>query len=533
MLAALYNAATVFVHPSRYEGFVLPVLEAMCCGAAVVAADASALPEVVGDAGLLCAAEDAAGMMRAMTTLLRDAGLRRELGERAFARAATFRAEDLGQATLAVYEEAARRPRPARRDLRLALWTPVPPQRSGVADYSMELLRELTPGADVEVFVDDGVDPVDELFELAPVHPCGEFARRAARRPFDAVLYQMGASFFHLYMIDALARWPGIVTLHDLTWGFVLYRLAALDGSLADFRRALAASEGEGAAAALRRAEAGPAAGLGDRLEELLDRYPVLRPVVAGSLAQIVHMPHAALELRERYPEAEPFAFPMGVEDPRRSLADGEDDDVRARYGIAADAFLIGLFGVADPVKRLETMVRALARLAADLPAAVAVIVGSFYDVAYRDRLRQLAADLGVAGRVVFTGRAPRRDFDRLLLAADAVVNLRFPFRKQMSATLMRAVAAGKPVIVTDVPEWGFLPDAFCLRVAPPDDEDGGGEVAALAGHLLRLARDPALRAAMSAAARRYYLEQATPQRMAAGYRRVIAEVTGRPVPEP
>jgi glycosyltransferase involved in cell wall biosynthesis len=530
-LVALYNAAAVFVHPSRYEGFGLPVLEAMKCGAPVIAGNASSLPEVVGGAGLLFDPEDPADLARAITTLAGDAGLRRELGEKALARAAGFRPEDLGRATLAAYEKtltpspspATPSPPPRERGerLHLALFTPVPPQKSGIADYSAELLREMVGWADVELFVDDGIAPQPGLFELAPVYPFRELERRMARRRFDAILYQMGASFFHLYMVESILKHPGIITFHDLTWGFVLHRLRSLCGDAAELPLEVAASDGEGAAQALRLAEAGPPEGLAARLEELFDHTPVLRTLVAASRAQILHMPRAAEELARRYPEARPFAFPMGVEDPRRSLPASGWNGAPARFGIPAGAFLIGLFGVADPVKRIESVLRALARVAGELPEAFVAVVGAFYDPGYQERLRRLAAELGIEGRVLFTGRVAESDFDLLLLASDAVVNLRFPFRQQMSATLMRAVAAGKPVIVTDVAEWRFLPASFHFRVAPDD-----GEVEALAACLLCLGRDPEARRGMGAAARAYWQENATPAHMAAGYRRVLEELT-------
>jgi len=111
----------------------------------------------------------------------------------------------------------------------------------------------------------------------------------------------------------------------------------------------------------------------------------------------------------------------------------------------------------------------ALERLATELPESdpVLLIVGAFTDASYRTRLEDLAAELGIAERVRCIGRTSRRDFELALLACDAVVNLRYPFRHQMSATLMRAIAAGLLVVITDVPEWKHFPDSFCLRVAP------------------------------------------------------------------
>lgn len=528
-LVALYNAATLYVHASLSEGFGLPVLEALRCGAAVVAASSSSLPEVVGEAGLLADPADPAALARAIEGLRRDPERRRELGERALEQAAKFRDEDLGRETLAAYEEAARagRERPGK-PLRLALWTPVPPQESGISDYSVELVRELSRHAEVEVFADDGVLPGPEIAGLVPVHLFTAFEWRDRRRPYDAVLYQLGASYFHLYMEEALrlrSRRREIVTLHDLTWGALLYREAALWGEKEAFRRALAASEGEAAAAEYAALGEGDSAGLPARVENFLNRHLLLGGVVAASQAQIVHLPGAASALA-RYPGARVFEFPMGVEDPRRSLPEGEND-LRQRLGIAQTAFLIGTFGVADPVKRLEEVVLALEWLAAESPEAdpVLLIVGGFLDPAYRDRLEALVVELGLNDRVRLLGRTAQRDFDLALLACDAVVNLRYPFRHQMSATLMRAIAAGRPVVISDVPSWEHFPESFCLRVAPD-----AREVKTLAGHLAGLARDPARRQAMGEAARRFWEEHATPARMAHNYLLVLAEVTGRSV---
>ncbi len=81
-LLALYNLASVMVYPSLYEGFGLPPLEALACGAVVVCSDASALPEVVGDAALLVDPYDVEGLADAIERALDDEQLRRTLAER-------------------------------------------------------------------------------------------------------------------------------------------------------------------------------------------------------------------------------------------------------------------------------------------------------------------------------------------------------------------------------------------------------------------------------------------------------------------
>ncbi|HEC34024.1 MAG TPA: glycosyltransferase family 1 protein [Chloroflexi bacterium] len=105
---ALYRGAAAFIFPSRYEGFGLPVLEAMACGTPVVGSNVTSIPEVVGDAGVLLDADDAAGMAGAIIQLAHDPLLRAELGRRAQARAARFSWERTTRETLAAYRESRR-----------------------------------------------------------------------------------------------------------------------------------------------------------------------------------------------------------------------------------------------------------------------------------------------------------------------------------------------------------------------------------------------------------------------------------------
>jgi glycosyltransferase involved in cell wall biosynthesis len=102
-LIELYRGATVFVFPSRYEGFGLPVLEAMACGCPVISSNASSLPEVAGEAALLVEPWDVDGFASVMERVLTDPALQADLRKKGLERAAQFSWDKTARETIAVY----------------------------------------------------------------------------------------------------------------------------------------------------------------------------------------------------------------------------------------------------------------------------------------------------------------------------------------------------------------------------------------------------------------------------------------------
>jgi glycosyltransferase involved in cell wall biosynthesis len=103
---AVYSGASLFVFPSLYEGFGLPPLEAMSCGAPVICSNRTSLPEVVGDAAISVDPDDVHAMAEAMHNVLTDSTLRNSLRARSIQRAAQFSWRKAAKETVAVYEEA-------------------------------------------------------------------------------------------------------------------------------------------------------------------------------------------------------------------------------------------------------------------------------------------------------------------------------------------------------------------------------------------------------------------------------------------
>ena len=506
-LVGLFNRCRAAIHVSRYEGFGLPALEAMRCGAPLVASSTASLPEIVGSAALLADPERPDTIALALGRVLASEGLRAELREKGLERSRFFDGHRLGEQTLGCYErcaeEASSRPR---RPL-VSVWSPVPPQQSGVADYTFELIEWLERHVDVEVVVDDGVEPKFERPLRSIVSTAGNRGPRLA--PPDRVVFQFGGSHFHLYQHEHLEVSPDLLVLHDLTWGRVRWYTAR--GEFAALEAEIEETEGSDAAREFRGLATTRPLPSGEAFEDFFLGCFMLRSAVQASRRQVLHFLGGDEALRARYPGAEPRYLAMGVADPLAAIPFGERRlKQRRREGSRLE---IGVFGIVDPVKRLVVLASSLLRLRQEGVDARVTVVGPFVSSGYQDVLSAELGALGVADAFRFLGRVDRSEFDRRFSDVDVVVNLRWPFRSQMSATLVRAVAAGKPVIVTDVPAWRMFPEEFCRYVAP-----GEREVEELSNALRELANGRGRLEERGAAARRFYREHATLEVMGRAY---------------
>ncbi|MFN2607040.1 MAG: glycosyltransferase [Acidimicrobiales bacterium] len=466
-LTALYNAATLVVHPSRYEGFGLPVVEAMRCGTPVITTTASSLPEVGGDAAILVDPDDVEGMAEAMLRVLEDPGQREEMVRRGLVHSTTFDLATLARRTLASYAAAVERP-PAAAAPRLALWSTVPPQPGVVADAVGEALVGPVPGGDVQVFVDDGVFPSLSVMGRHPVVHHSAFERRRRSGGVGPVVYHVGPEPHELFALDRLRRHPGVVVLHQSCPRPWLSHPALDD--LADACLALVAADSD----------------------------------LVGALS-------------ERFPRTPVRLVPLGVADPLHREPAPDPAAARTRLGWAPGTFVVGVVSHGDDPAPVESTLRAVARFPS--PVALATL-GPGPDAATEHRLRSLADALGLGPAPhLAPAPGPAERADRLA-AADVVVSVGNRPCDACRRETLRAMAARRPVVAggTALPP---VPSGDGWLVVSPD----GRHEAHLAAHLRALAADPGARSRLADAGRAVVDDRAGLSRAAAALAAVLAEV--------
>lgn len=511
-LVVLYNGATVFFYPSRYDGFGLPVVEAMRCGVPVVTSTSSSLPEVAGDAALLGDPDDHTALASTLKSLLTDVSLRRELRVKGFAQAQRFSWQRVAEKTLGAYQRAARStsslisahsPR-----LKVAYWSPINPCPSGISDYSEQLLLHLAQDIDIDVFV-DGYAPVNEaITDHLVVYDYRAYPALDRHRRYDVNLYQMGNSPLHEYIYRALLTDPGVVVLHDYILQALIHSITAARGEPERYLDEIEYSEGPQAREEVKR-----------RLSEgkgNLYTHPLNRHVINASLGIIVHSQWMQEKLEERGARQPIAVVPQGANvlpnDQERKAT------LRSSLGMDPDALVIGCFGFIAPVKRIKTVVQAFRRFRAIYPHSTLLLVGKPDPdmIAYLD---EVSSHLG--NSLLVTGYVTAEEFDRFLQVADICVNLRYPSAGETSSTLCRAMGTGLPVLITNLPQFAEFPDDCVWKVGLGDDEEDE-----LVAYLLELAFHPALRHRMGQKARNYIAQFATWPRVAAHYVEFLEQVT-------
>lgn len=420
--------------------------------------------------------------------------------------------------------------------MRLAVFTPWPPERSGIAAYSAELLPLLARSHAVDVFLGPGHTaggrPVPADADGLRFRPAFDFQPLHLQAPYDLVVYQLGNARCHDYMWPYLVRYPGLVVLHDGQLHHSRARTLISRGREDDYRSEFAWCH----------PEAPP--GLAEYVVNGLTGspyflWPMRGVAISAARAVAVHCAALADDLRDEVPPDVPLlVVPMGTR-----------PHAPATRAAVEGAPIVAAFGGVTPEKRVPQLIRAFARLKDVAPGARLLLVGETRD--YYDVIADAAA-CGVESQVTVTGFVPDAELDGWIEAADVCVCLRWPTSRETSASWLRCLAAGKATVTTDlvhtveVPsldprtwevqwagvagsEGGALPSApapVCVAVDILDEDHSLGLA------VRRLAVDGELREGLGNAARRWWESHHTLKRMLDGYTWAIGSASAAsPVP--
>ncbi len=412
--------------------------------------------------------------------------------------------------------------------MRVAWFSPVPPVRSGIAGRSAELIEALRQrGLSIDVYVDEPVARIAR--DVSSAH---DFVWRHCQQAYDLSVFQFGNSSHHDYAWPYALKYPGLVVMHDTHLHHARAALLLREKRVAEYRAEFAWNHphvnpdlAEIAIAGLDSA--------------LYYQWPMVRTLIESARLVAVHGEGARAELLESLPESADRIVSIRLGEGEVLSEQQERDSrqrVRAAHGIPGDAIVFGVVGGLTPEKRIPQALAALAAVLPHAPNARLLLAGapaSHYDV------RADIAARGLDDRVIVTGYlASDAEITAHLAACDVTLNLRWPTARETSGPWLRALAAGRATVITDLVHVTGLasldPRTWTVNHAEAPvcvaidilDEDHSLRLA-----MRRLAADAALRAALGQAAREWWAREHSVDVMVDDYVRAMTQAIELPPP--
>lgn len=519
-LVVLYNLCRLYVFPSWHEGFGLPALEAMACGAPVIGANTSSLPEVIDLDAAMFDPFDVASMCRKMSQALEDESFRDELSAHGLRQARNFSWDITAQRAIsaweAVHESGRFRPEASlpERKPTLAFVSPMPPERTGIADYSAELLPALAEYYDIELVVAQAQVADPWVKGHLPVRDADWLRANAGR--VDRVLYQMGNAPFHQHMLALIEEVPGTVVMHDFYLSGLMSWLEIQAGQKDAWTRAL--YEAHGYSAVRERYQDVEAAKL---------KYPANFRLLQYAQGVIVHSEYSRALTREWYGEVRSNALEV-IPLVRRPVQQVDKRQARKKLGLGEDDFIVCSFGFLDATKLNHRLLESWLHSALAQPQnSQLVFVGECPVGDYGTGLRDTIKASDYRDRIHITGFASQDQFRQYLMAADVAVQLRAHSRGETSAAVLDCMGHGLPVIVNANGSMAEL-DEEAVWLLPDHFED-----AELISALEAVWQNPERREAVGRHARQIVVSRHAPDACARRYTEVIEHFHHRAATSP
>ena len=461
-LVYLYNLCKLFIFPSSHEGFGLPALEAMRCGAPVIGANATSLPEVIGWKKALFDPYSIDSIRNALEHALTDEQFLKELTQNSQGQEKNFSWDQSAQTAIEALEklhQENKKTKIAKFTLdhkpRLAYVSPMPPDRSGIAEYSAELIPALARYYDIDVITNCDMDPA-----LSGIQ---EYGQKSVdwfyenHHFYDRVLYHFGNSTFHQHMFALLEKIPGVTVLHDFFLSGILAHMERQGYSSRCWARELYKSHGYHA--------------LRDYIEETdtsktIFKYPCNLSVIQRSLSLIVHS-KSSLTLAKQWHKLDEKKW--DVIPLLRKPAVNNTDSARDDLGFSKDDFLVCSFGHIAPTKLNLRLVQAwlTSKLSKNKKCHL-IFVGENDAGDYGKKINNLLEKSNTSSSIQITGWLDSTTFHKYLSAADIGVQLRALSRGETSAAALDCMNHGIATIVNSNGSMADLPDEAVWKM--PDE---------------------------------------------------------------
>lgn len=392
----------------------------------------------------------------------------------------------------------------------LAIFSSLPPSKSGIADYCVEQLPHWGDQWSLTVVIGNEQDEPTEVPEGISVVRLDEWLSDKVRDSRTPRLYHIGNNLHHEFVFEQALQRPGIVVLHD----FVLHHLIVEMTLARENRERYAWFMEYDHGAVGRRMASQRQQFIFSSFQQFL--LALNGPILDKAQAVIVHSHWAARRIAERCPSKPVTCIPHHYSPPPKDVLDEGRGYSRSIIGMPDDKLLFASIGFVTEPKKIDLTIRALGAIRDRLPPFEFWLAGEAQD---RRGLIKRATDCGLGECVHLTGYLPIDRFHHVIQASDVIVNLRYPTAGESSGTLVRALGMGRCCVVFDYASFGEYPDDVAVKIPLRTDD-----ITALRDALLRVGADAAYRRSYETRAREYIAQTARIETCVARYGRFLEQ---------
>jgi glycosyltransferase involved in cell wall biosynthesis len=513
-LAQLYSLCDLFVFASLYEGFGMPILEAMRCGAPVIGSNNSSIREIIEISDAMFDPREPLEMSKKIEEALYDEKLRAKLIENSALQGQKYSIKKSAAKCIEACREAVATRKKNAKSVKksmgvrekLAYVSPLPPEKTGIADYSAELLFEMVKHYDVTVITNQSDFETQRLPEGLEIQNSAWFLKNS--KSFSKVVYHFGNSHFHAYMFALLERCPGVVVSHDFFMSGALGWMDRFGGVHGAYPASLYYSHGY-SALLKQKTDA----------KECGWKYPCNKEILDMSVGVIVHSEYQKRLADDFYGAGYSRAWKT-IPLLRKLRGNSDKESARKNLGIESDAFVICSFGFMGVHKLNEKALDAFLKSSlATKPHCKLIFVGAESGDAYCANIIKSIERNKIGDRVSITGFVDNTVYEEYLAAMDIAVQLRTKSRGETSAAVLDVMASKKAVVINAHGTMDDYAEDVCVKLKDTFDEDE------LSRALERLYEDKTYRDATALRGYEYMERYHTPALVGKMYKEAIEEI--------
>jgi len=466
-LNVLYNNCDSFIFPSLMEGFGLPVLEAMTCGAPVIGSNRSSIPELIEDKQFMFNPENEDEIASLITKMLSEPNFKKKSIEHSMSKSKEYSWGTVAKNVLSSYskfyhEITSKKLGKTVKKPKIAYFSPLPPRKSGIATYNSSLIPFLSKYWDMDFFIDDYDCTDDFLISNFDVYSYADFEKLNQIKNYDTIVYHFGNSDNHSYMFDIIKKHKGIVVLHDTFLSGVIYWMTGKVGKLDEFIEEVIYSHGEYGQKLVNKAK--------KHLipwDDLIWKLPINKRVLDNATKIIVHSQWDKENIMKFYPQLNKkiSVIPLSTKI-RESNKKIED---KTSLGFSKNDFIICSFGFVVSTKKIDSILKNAKTFLLKNENSKLVIVGDLEDQ-HGEVVKNLSKKLKINDQVIFTNHLSESEYNKYLDICDVCIQLRKNFRGGGSLTINQALGAGLPTIISDEGSFKEYPDHVVIKVKPNDE---------------------------------------------------------------